>query len=277
MYTYLYEIHEKHLFDPLLPFIFHKDTVITSDSYAPPNWHRNIEILSCISGRGFVKCNATAYPMGPGDILVINADVMHTMRAQHPQEPFIYHCLIIDEHFCHANGLQTELLQFTPLIRDPDLFQAFSRLEQSFVQYRENKALQQILEIRHCILGILCALYSRYLHGQLPPEEHRSNQRVKEVVTFLRQNLSSDLSLDAISANIGISKFHLSREFKSATGMTVVEFLNLSRCTEAKRLIESGASVSEAAGTCGFANMSYFCRIFKRHFGIPPSAYMVKK
>lgn len=277
MHTYLYETHEKHLFNPLLPFIFHKDTIITCDSYGPPNWHRNIELLCCISGHGFAKCNATSYPMGPGDVLVINADVMHAMCARSPQEPFIYHCLIIDENFCHANGLQTELLQFTPLIRDPALVQSFSRLEQSFVQYRETEALQHILEIRHCVLGILCTLHGCYLHGQIPPEEHRSHQRVKEVVTFLRQNLSSDLSLDAISANIGISKFHLSREFKSATGMTVIEFLNLSRCAEAKRLMENGASVSEAAGTCGFANMSYFCRMFKRHFGSPPSAYIVKK
>ena len=277
MHTYLYETHEKHLFDPLLPFVFHNDTIKNSDSYGSPNWHRNIELLCCISGRGTAKCNAVPYPMGPGDVLVINADVMHTMRAMHPQEPFVYHCLIIDEQFCHENGVQTELLQFIPLIRDPKLFQAFEHLVQSFAQYRENKALQQILEIRHCVLGILCTLCGRYLHGQIPPEEHRSHQRVKEVVTFLRQNLSSDLSLDAISANIGISKFHLSREFKSATGMTVIEFLNLSRCAEAKRLMENGASVSEAAGTCGFANMSYFCRMFKRHFGSPPSAYIVKK
>lgn len=277
MYTYSYETHEKNIFDPLLPFIFHSDIVKSCDPHTPPNWHRNIEILCCISGHGIAKCNAVAYSMGPGDILVINADVLHAMYARHPQEPFIYHCLIIDEQFCHANGLPTERLQFTPLFRDPELFQAFSRLVQSFDQHKKSKALQQILEIRHCVLGILCVLHGRYLHGKISPEEHRSSQRVKEIVAFLRQNLSAELSLDEIAANIGISKFYLSREFKAATGMTVIEFLNTTRCAEAKRLIENGVSVSAAAGACGFGNMSYFSRMFKRHFGNPPSAYSEKK
>lgn len=63
------------------------------------------------------------------------------------------------------------------------------------------------------------------------------------------------LSLDDIADHIGISKFSLSREFKKLTGNTVVSFINILRCSEAKRLMEKGMSVSSAAYACGFENL----------------------
>ena len=104
-----------------------------------------------------------------------------------------------------------------------------------------------------------------------------TTQRVKTVMTYVRQNLASPLSLDLLAGHAGVSKFHLSREFKSTTGITIITYINLCRCGEAKRLIGEGRSVSEAATMCGFENMSYFTRIFKRYFQTTPSSYLQSK
>lgn len=95
-------------------------------------------------------------------------------------------------------------------------------------------------------------------------------------MTYIRQNLSRSISLEDLSQQAGISKFHLSREFKAVTGTTIFDFINLTRCNEAKLLIESGMSVSAAAISCGYHNMSYFSRAFQKRFGILPSHYLRK-
>ena len=73
---------------------------------------------------------------------------------------------------------------------------------------------------------------------------------------------------------MGISKYYLSREFKSFTGRTIFDTINTFRCADAKHLISKGATVSEAAAACGLENLSYFSRTFKKYVGKLPSQYI---
>ena len=53
--------------------------------------------------------------------------------------------------------------------------------------------------------------------------------------------------------------------------MTVMKYVEFLRCRHAKELLESGASVSKTAVECGFSNLSYFTKVFKRQYGVLPS------
>lgn len=267
-------VYETHIVDPLLPFIFHVATTVRAQNGGRPNWHSNMELIFCISGEGEVKLNSESCYMHPGDVVVINSNVIHSTCTQ---GHFVYHCLIIDNSFCRANGLDIEHLQFQQFIQDEDLAAAFLRLAENYADSNAQKELHQILEIRHDILGILCTLYGKYQSQQGKKENFQATQRVKDVVTYIRQNLASSMTLEQLAELVDVSKFHLSREFKANTGLTVVEFINLCRCTEAKRMIEDGISVSEAAVVCGFENLSYFTRTFKKHFSVLPSSLQAKR
>ena len=122
-------------------------------------------------------------------------------------------------------------------------------------------------------------LYSRFLEPAPPPAAttKATQERIKELIRYIRENLDKDLNLDIIAGQIGISKFYLSREFKKQTGQTLVSHINETRCKEAKRLIESGMSISAAALSCGFENLSYFSRIYKRMIGKLPSGERASK
>jgi AraC-like DNA-binding protein len=97
--------------------------------------------------------------------------------------------------------------------------------------------------------------------------------RIKAVMTYMRSHLSEPVTLDEIAEHAGVSKYHLSREFKLSTGATIFDSLNILRCKEARHLLSSGATVSEAAHACGFENLSYFSRTFKKYTGKLPSEY----
>lgn len=265
MGSYVYETHNM---DALLPFIFHK---ITLRDRMPDisNWHRNIELICCYDGEGAVNCNGNPLHLLPGEVGVVNSEVIHVCV---PQSRFSYYCLIIDSGFCQANGLHIEQLQFQPIIRDSALAERFGQIEKAFAQYKENRSLQDVLTIRCHVLEILRMLYTHYLAEETHVPDFVNQEHVKRVVSYIRQNLSEDFTLEKIAEHIGLSKFHLSREFKRITGTTIIEFINLTRCTEAKRLIEEGMAVSAAAVACGYENTSYFTRVFKKYFGSLPSA-----
>lgn len=267
MTNYNYENHVMK--NPLLPFIFHRNR--STRPYGDvPNWHENIELLYCYDGSGQVHCGPETYPLHQGEIFVVNANVPHTFSSG---KYIHYYCLIIDNSFFEANGIPISSLRFQKLIHDEIMGDAYQQIVNAFDHYNSDH-ICAVADIRHAVLGLVRLLCSTYTVQEEKASQSVSNERVKKAIAYIRMNMSSPISLDGISAHVGISKFHLSREFKAFTGMTVIDTVNLIRCTEARRLIKSGMSVSSAAISCGFENLSYFSRTFKKHFNELPSAFL---
>ncbi len=90
---------------------------------------------------------------------------------------------------------------------------------------------------------------------------------------FIERNMSdSDLGVETIGAELGLSRVQLYRKVKALTGQSPVELLRTARLHKARRLLqESGKSISEVAYEVGFTAPSYFTKCFKDEFGISPS------
>jgi len=83
-----------------------------------------------------------------------------------------------------------------------------------------------------------------------------------------------EISIHSIASTLGISTAHLSRTVKQTTGLTFERYLMRKRVDFAKRLLlEPLANVSEVAERCGFADPTYFARVFRQLAGCPPSAF----
>lgn len=86
--------------------------------------------------------------------------------------------------------------------------------------------------------------------------------------------MNTELNVLALSKEIGMSTSNLYRKITSLTGMSPVEFIRYIRLqAAASMMIREGANVSEAASMCGFNDLSYFCKSFKKQFGVSPKKY----
>lgn len=100
-------------------------------------------------------------------------------------------------------------------------------------------------------------------------------QLIEKAVKYVEKNIDNpDLSVEEMSASLGMSRVHLYKRIKHLTGKTPIEFIRIIRLKRAAQLLkESQLNVSEIAYKCGFNNPKYFSRYFKDEFGILPSAY----
>lgn len=105
---------------------------------------------------------------------------------------------------------------------------------------------------------------------QIKDSTYRS---VTAAIIYIRKHYDEHLTLDGISKSIFVNKYTLTRIFKEMTGQTVVEYINEYRCKQAARLIRDGCRINESARLCGFSNMSFFTKTFKRYIGKLPSEY----
>jgi len=90
---------------------------------------------------------------------------------------------------------------------------------------------------------------------------------------FIEKNLAdSDLGVETIGAELGLSRVQLYRKVKALTGQSPVELLRTARLQKGRQLLETtDKTISEVAYEVGFTAPSYFTKCFKDEFGISPS------
>ena len=102
---------------------------------------------------------------------------------------------------------------------------------------------------------------------------------VADAIAYVEKNMArSDLSVEELSRELGMSRAHLYKKISQITGKTPIEFIRIIRLKRAAQLLrESQQNVSEIAYQVGFNNPKYFSRYFKEEFGVLPSVYQEKE
>jgi AraC-like DNA-binding protein len=79
-----------------------------------------------------------------------------------------------------------------------------------------------------------------------------------------------------IAQKMNLDRRYLSRIFKEKTGVTIKDYLIGVRMEEAKRRLETGESITDAARLCGYDDVCNFSKMFKKRFGISPQQWQQK-
>lgn len=95
--------------------------------------------------------------------------------------------------------------------------------------------------------------------------------RVSRAIWFIETHFTDKIALDEIAAVAGISRFHLSRVFAVATGVSVTQYIRGRRLTEAARRLAAGApDILAVALDSGYNSHEAFTRAFRDQFGVSP-------
>lgn len=250
--------------DPTFPVIFHFDTVLEYRDFVP-HWHESIELWLFTAGRATVHIDGTGISAQQGDMVVINSGSVHSIRADTQQVQ--YYCLIVDTALLEGMGLP--VVPVRPLVRDGEAADCYRRIA---AEFRREDAFQKA-----ALRADITLLFVRLLRTHAAAvQQFRTAQdsrmdMVKSVIGLLRTEYAAPLSLTGLAQRVGFSRYYLCRIFREVTGLPVIKYLNLLRCTNARRLLVAGWTVGEAARACGFDNLSYFARTYKQMMGRLPS------
>ena len=101
-------------------------------------------------------------------------------------------------------------------------------------------------------------------------DENGYSQRLKKIISDTPENV---FLIDDMARSIGISPYHMIRQFKSVCGLTPHQFQIQCRVRKAQKILEEGKSVTEAAYATGFCDQSHFDRCFRKIVRLTPSEY----
>jgi len=127
--------------------------------------------------------------------------------------------------------------------------------------------------------GLIVAMTSRLLsqHSSLAPPTRISSatlsgHRLKQVLSFIEDQLAEDLSLDQIASVAGLSPSHLKTLFRQAMGVPVHQYVIQRRIEHARLLLtQNNLTMAEIAAATGFSHQSHLARHIRRATGVPPA------
>lgn len=226
--------------------------------------HDNWELVYCTDGSGrFVFDDGTVLPYKKGDTVIIPPNVRHENFS--------------DEGFLniHINIVGGTLPFSAPsIISDDTEGHILSAFETAFYFFHSQ------INKRHLILSAYGNLIANYLIA------FRSNKPLSKLVEEIKSDIIKNFSdpeynLEEFMCTFPFSYDYLRKLFKSEMGVTPHSYLIEMRMQTAEQLLidmeHNEYNISMIAQMCGYVEPLYFSRVFKKHFGCPPSMYLSKR
>lgn len=250
------------------------------------HWHESLEFQYILSGSITFTCGGRTETLGPGDVFFANWCIPH--HAVGFADGTHYHVVQVDLDWLlveqgdlrlsrYRDILTVHSAAFSPFIcQDQRLTQLFDWI---IATYRD-RGFGWELHIKGLLLSLLGWLLHTYYQADAEPlqtAQYDSALRYsRQVLNYIAKNYTKAINLDDIAREMGLTKSYICRLFRQHTGSTIIGYVNRLRCYQAIYLMESGASVTEAALSVGFNDYNYFSRMFKKVIGCRPSDSMTK-
>lgn len=110
--------------------------------------------------------------------------------------------------------------------------------------------------------------------AEMNDETRCVHPNVRRALAFMREHFTEEITLDDVARAARVSRFHFCRLFHREIGVTFHDYLHELRVSRAKTLlVDRHLTVSEAAYTVGFNDLSHFDRTFRKIVGSSPTEY----
>lgn len=231
------------------------------------HWHKEFEIIRVISGSLTVFLNSKKHELAGGDCLFVEGGCL--MRAY--PDSCIYECLVFDTAMLDSRLIGSADVEYENFINRADsrIIKTVNALFDSVSEEHEHYELAVYANLYKLFYNLHI---SGYVHKKVARPADRGIHTVISILKWIETHNTEQITLERVSEVSGLSEKYLCRIFKEYTARTIMEYVNESRIERACGAMMT-SSVTEAAFSSGFNDLSYFCKTFKKYKGMTPSEY----
>ncbi len=247
------------------------------------HWHPFVEILLSLSDANEVTVNFTKYTLDLNDIAIIYPGDLHSIRTVAEQSmlvvQFSFELFSIMSELNNSSTMffQSPLIKYAPCHAESDrmtaLIKELIEVSETDAPFKEVRMYAMLLDFFHMV-GQRCIMANKDSAQDAPSAEYKATKQMAEACLYISHNCTKPLTLDDISAHMGISRSHFSHLFKRYMNMTFVDFLTAERVKHAQAMFsDPNALIIDIAFDSGFSSISTFNRAFKKITGLSPSSF----
>ena len=233
---------------------------------------------------GEITVSEETLPLVHGSLVLINMFEPHQIQIT-CEQPYIRYCISFD----------SSLLLFA-CSDTSNLFNIFSSCARSgHVRRLTSGQILDLISIcrryetlsmangrdimeKSIILEIFAYIYNIFYDGrEISPFDTRNMEIITNLISYIDEHISGDLSLEHLADSVSFSPFYLSRMFRRYTGATLNQYVIAKRIDKAKLLLAGSVSAADAGRDTGFHSYAHFYRTFKKITGMSPTEYQKRE
>ena len=243
----------------------------------PFHWHTEYELITVSEGRFRLSLDGEETVLEGGECALLQGGTVHGGSPENA----VYECLVFDLRGLLDDSKMSEavygLLEAGRLTRSFGRQDNISDIILKMFSAMRRKQMGYELEVKGLTYQLLASLIGGgYLTDQkvFEPNEYRRIVKLKNVLRYMHDNYSSPLSLGELAERIEMSPKYFCRFFKEMVNKTPIDYLNYYRIERACEMLTDGdRNITETAFACGFNDVSYFIKTFKKYKGTSPKRY----
>jgi AraC family transcriptional regulator, melibiose operon regulatory protein len=253
----------------------------------PYHLHNSTEIMYLISGGCTVDVrqrngDAESFRLKRGELIILDANVPHRLIVEDGSP---CRMLNVEFGFMVNKGMAPPIRRLAEeeevagMLRDkftslvlPDPEEVYHVLKSLVLELDQRGAEgSSMTHLLFCeMLLRISRLRSEMLRSSLQPTEFY----IRRCIEFLHQNYDRSIQVKDIASAVSLHPGYLHRIFKTHTGRTITEYLNMLRMEKSRMLLgQSDIPIAEIADYVGISSRQYFHLLFKKYTGMTPVEY----
>ncbi len=263
------------------PFEFHHVTRTHPDYIMQLHWHTEFEMIRVLKGSLILTVANQDFHLQEGYFVLIPSNLPHMAMPRECE----YECIVFDAKYLlgkndSINQSLNLLLEHTIVpqyVFSPGMSVIHDAAWTLFDSFASKVSGYEMLVTGVCYV-ILGTIMSQHLYSYSDEKSEysfRKSIRLQQAMNYMEESFREPLSLEDIAASIGMAPQSFCRFFKEMAHCTPIDYLNGYRIERAcYQLLTTNHSVTQVALECGFNDLSYFIKTFKKYKGTTPKKYM---
>lgn len=218
--------------------------------------------VSVIEGEYFVDFQNAAVSLGPGDTILIQSFVRHSVRMTERGKITHSHFLCSYATIDIFNLADVNYL----VVQDTSIRELIDSLNR---QDHKNEIVNKVCIDRLLSELILFLFKNNLIH----PKKMRIDPWLNTTLQYIHSHIDKGITIEEVVPISGYSKTTFYKMFKSKMKLSPHEYIESERFKVATLLLLEGEKVKDVAQAAGFNDTTYFYKVFKRKYGITPTEY----
>jgi AraC-like DNA-binding protein len=255
------------------------------DGYYSLHWHQEFEINYVFSGKITLNIDGEDYRLDPGQAAFVNGRSLHSLVL--PKTTKGKFCSIVfSEQFLFPSVSDPVYEKYIIPLHEghkvfPTLISGNTDWEKMILNsivgcitaYKEKKPGYE-LKAKIAFLSLMHQYIERDALISVDSKHNSKIDAVRKALLKIHQNYSEDIEIRFLAKEANCSPEHFCRSFKSIVGKSPKEYLTDYRLTRAVRMLQlDEQSITRIASDCGFNDLNYFSRLFKKKNKMTPREY----
>ena len=244
------------------------------------HWHPEYELIRVLKGTLDITLNEKSFTARAGDLVFVHGGILH---AGVPHD-CVYECLVFDLNiflrFAACQPYIQRIQDRSALVyhhftdHHPKTLEIADRI---FYAMRSAHPAYEMAVIGE-ICGFFAHIFSARLYLDTQPHtsarDLKKTMQLRAAIDFIDRHLSQTVTLTQMAEAASMSPKYFCRFFYQMTHHTPIEYLNMQRIEYACfALSTTNEPITDIALSCGFNDLSYFIRTFKKYKGVTPGRY----